>query len=54
MPVSSEIVRQRLEQRRHLELADAEDAHDAHGDVGEERPACASAAAVARHMASNS
>ena len=29
-------MRFRVEQRRHLQLADAEDAHDAHRDVGEE------------------
>ena len=29
-------MRFRVEQRRHLQLADAEDAHDAHDDLGEE------------------
>ena len=35
-PRLEQIVRFRVEQRRHLQLADAEDAHDAHRDVGEE------------------
>ena len=49
-----QIVRHAVEDRRDLQLADAEDAHDAHDDVREEAVGVASPAATPAHIGSNS
>ncbi len=49
-----QIVRRRVEERRHLELTDAEDAHDAHVTTSGKNPSPSSARGRGEPHASNS